>query len=241
MFTDYFFPELGGIQDSIATISRALGRRGHQVDIYAPRYAAHDYRRIGAPVARARPGRQRARAPAAIVTVPQHHPAIARGFAVAARLGGAGAAREPDVIHVHSFFGIGLEALLDGACLGIPVIGTNHTTIAGLRRRIIPSASIARRPMSWVLQPMRLCDRAVPFGVRRTRFRAALPAAPGGFQPDRHRPVHAGARGRTRACCGRGSACADRRSPMPAGSGRRRISTCCCSAVAIAARPRDRC
>ena len=38
MFTDYFFPELGGIQDSIATISRSLARRGHQVDIYAPRY-----------------------------------------------------------------------------------------------------------------------------------------------------------------------------------------------------------
>ena len=50
MFTDHFFPELGGIQDSIATISRALGLRGHQVDIYAPRYGSRDFRRIGLPV-----------------------------------------------------------------------------------------------------------------------------------------------------------------------------------------------
>ena len=50
MFTDYFFPELGGIQDSIATISRSLGDRGHQVDIYAPRYGEPDYRRVGVPV-----------------------------------------------------------------------------------------------------------------------------------------------------------------------------------------------
>ena len=50
MFTDYFFPELGGIQDSIATISRSSARRGHLVDIYAPRYAKRDYRRIGATV-----------------------------------------------------------------------------------------------------------------------------------------------------------------------------------------------
>src|SRR3974390_2681940 len=47
MLTDYFFPELGGIQDSIAIMSAALGRRGHQIDIYAPRYGERDYRKIG--------------------------------------------------------------------------------------------------------------------------------------------------------------------------------------------------
>jgi 1,2-diacylglycerol 3-alpha-glucosyltransferase len=131
MFTDYFFPELGGIQDSIATISRALGRRGHQVDIYAPRYAGRDYRLIGA-VARERDlganvrVRRRVSMPFPSSTQ-QSRVALVSPIAPALLASRA----RPDVIHVHSFFGIGLEALFNGRCLRIPVIGTNHTTIAG--------------------------------------------------------------------------------------------------------------
>jgi hypothetical protein len=76
MFTDYFFPEIGGIQDSIATISRSLGQRGHVVDIFAPCYGRRDYRRVGW-AALAAPAR-------------------------------------PDVIRVHSCFGICPEALANG-------------------------------------------------------------------------------------------------------------------------------
>jgi 1,2-diacylglycerol 3-alpha-glucosyltransferase len=48
MFSDYFFPELGGIQDSVAIVGAALGRRGHQVEIVVPRYGTRDYRLVGA-------------------------------------------------------------------------------------------------------------------------------------------------------------------------------------------------
>jgi glycosyltransferase involved in cell wall biosynthesis len=131
MFTDYFYPELGGIQDSIATISKSLARRGHFVDIYAPHYAPRDYRRIGAAV--------RERDLGATVRV-RRRPSLPfpsstqqSRVALPSPIGWAGLAgrARPDVIHSHSFFGIGLEALLNGAWLGIPVIGTNHTTIAG--------------------------------------------------------------------------------------------------------------
>jgi glycosyltransferase involved in cell wall biosynthesis len=148
MFTDYFFPELGGIQDSIATISRALGRRGHQVEIYAPRYSARDYRRIGAAMterdlgANVRVRRRR--------SLP--FPSSTRQSRAAFPSPAAPAAmrrRRPDIIHTHSFFGIGLEALLNGAVLGIPVIGTNHTTVAGFAPHIPISLRRASAYVRW--------------------------------------------------------------------------------------------
>ncbi len=149
MFTDYFFPELGGIQDSIATISRALSARGHQVDIYAPRYGRRDYRRIGVPVRERDLGanvRIRRRASVAFPSSTRQSRA-----ALVSPLGWAALAgrRKPDVIHTHSFFGIGLEAVLNGAFLRIPVIGTNHTTVAGFGPHIPISVARASAYVSW--------------------------------------------------------------------------------------------
>ena len=149
MFTDYFYPELGGIQDSVATISRTLGGRGHQVDIYAPRYASRDYRRIGLAV--------RERGLGANVRVRRRtslpFPSSTRQSraALLSPIAWAEIARDarPDVIHVHSFFGIGLEALLDAACLGIPVIGTNHTTIAGFGPHMPVNVDWAAAYVTW--------------------------------------------------------------------------------------------
>jgi glycosyltransferase involved in cell wall biosynthesis len=149
MFTDYFYPELGGIQDSIATVSRSLGRRGHQVDIYAPRYAARDYRRIGAAVRERDLGanvrvRRRPSLPFPSSTR-QSRAALPSPIAWAALACRA----KPDVIHAHSFFGIGLEALLNGACLRIPVIGTNHTTVAGFGPHLPVSVQRATAYVAW--------------------------------------------------------------------------------------------
>jgi 1,2-diacylglycerol 3-alpha-glucosyltransferase len=149
MFTDFFFPELGGIQDSIATISRSLGRRGHQVDIYAPRYAAPDYRRIGLPTKERDLGcnvRVRRRR-----SLPFPSSTRQSRAALPSPLGPAllGFRAKPDVIHTHSFFGIGLEALLNGAVLRIPVIGTNHTTIAGFGPQLPVSVGRASAYVSW--------------------------------------------------------------------------------------------
>ncbi len=149
MFTDYFFPELGGIQDSVATISRTLGRRGHQVDIYAPRYGRRDYRRIGAaPRERDLGANVRVRRRASLPFPSSTRQSRA---ALLSPIGWAALARRarPDVIHVHSFFGIGLEALLNAACLRIPVIGTNHTTIAGFAPHIPVSADRAAAYVMW--------------------------------------------------------------------------------------------
>ncbi len=149
VFTDYFFPELGGIQDSIATTARALGARGHQVDIHAPVYAARDYGRVGAVVRERDLGasvrvRRRLSLPFPSSTR-QSRAAWISPFGWASLTGRS----RPDVIHVHSFFGIGLEALLNGACLGIPVVGTNHTTIAGFGAHIPVSVARATAYVLW--------------------------------------------------------------------------------------------
>ena len=149
MFTDYFYPELGGIQDSVATISRTLGRRGHQVDIHAPRYATRDYRRIGLTQRERGLGanvrvRRRSSVPFPSSTR-QSRAALLSPIAWAELLG----REKPDVIHVHSFFGIGLEALLNGNFLGVPVVGTNHTTIAGFGPHIPVSEGWAAAYVMW--------------------------------------------------------------------------------------------
>jgi glycosyltransferase involved in cell wall biosynthesis len=149
MFTDYFYPELGGIQDSVATVSRALGRRGHRVDIHAPRYASAEYRRIGVTVGERNLGANVEVCRRLSVPVPsstrQGRMAPPSPFGLAALANGA----RPDLIHVHSFFGIGLEAVLDGACLRIPVVGTNHTTIAGFAPYIPVPANWAAAYVTW--------------------------------------------------------------------------------------------
>jgi len=155
MFTDYFFPELGGIQDSIATISRSLAARGHQIDICAPRYGASDYRRIGEQVHERDLGenvrvRRRASLPFPSSTR-QSRAALLSPIAPAT----LAFRTKPDVIHTHSFFGIGLEALLIGACLRIPVVGTNHTTVAGFGPHIPFSV---QRAAAYVLWYYNRCD-----------------------------------------------------------------------------------
>lgn len=149
VFTDYFFPELGGIQDSIATTARALGARGHQVDIHAPFYAARDYRRVGATVREADLGsRVRVRRRLSLPFPSSTRQSRAAGISPFGWASLTGRSR-PDVIHVHSFFGIGLEALLNGACLGIPIVGTNHTTIAGFADHIPVSVARASAYVLW--------------------------------------------------------------------------------------------
>jgi 1,2-diacylglycerol 3-alpha-glucosyltransferase len=149
MFTDYFYPELGGIQDSIATISRALGSRGHQVDIHAPRYGKQDYRRVGAV--------DNERDLGANVRVFRRPSLPVRSSTCQSRvtlpspIRWASLARRAkfDVIHTHSFFGIGLEALLNSAFLRIPAIGTNHTTVAGFAPHLPIGVDRAASYVAW--------------------------------------------------------------------------------------------
>ncbi len=149
VFTDYFFPELGGIQDSIAITTRSLGLRGHSIAIHAPRYGARDYRMVNATLRESDLGgnvriHRRWSLPFPSSTR-QSRVALPSPLVLAALTGRA----RPDIIHTHSFFGMGLEAVLAGTMLGIPVIGTNHTTIAGFGPHIPVSVERATAYVMW--------------------------------------------------------------------------------------------
>lgn len=149
MFSDYFHPELGGIQDSIATTGQALARRGHELDIHVPRYATRDYRRVGlepreiglgSGVTIQRHGSLRA------PSSTQQSRAVAPSPLAMLRLFRQ---TRPDIIHAHSFLGLGLEAVLAGTLLRIPVVGTGHTAIQAFAPYLPIKASWAADYVAW--------------------------------------------------------------------------------------------
>lgn len=136
MFTDNFYPELGGIQDSVTATARELGRRGDDVMIFAPSASRRDFRRggmegageiaLGPRVAVRRlaalavpssTGQSRLLLPRDVLPAGRRWPGL-RDFA-------------PEVIHSHTFLGAGWEARAAARHLGVPLVGTNHWAVGG--------------------------------------------------------------------------------------------------------------
>jgi glycosyltransferase involved in cell wall biosynthesis len=128
--TDNFYPELGGIQDSIATIARELGARGHAVAIFAPKPAPRDYARANLSAGELNLG---------------GNVEIHRQFSIAVP-GSTGQSRlavpvmphasrvasfRPDLVHTHTFLGEGIAASAAARRLDVPLIGTNHWAVGG--------------------------------------------------------------------------------------------------------------
>jgi len=154
VFTDHFFPELGGIQDSVMLTTRSLARRGHEIALFAPCHPAADFARSGHPVGEPDLGpgvtiHRRLSLPFASSTQ-QSRAAVPLPSSLMALSG-----RRPDVIHSHSFFGLGIEALVASRMLGVPVIGTNHTHVPGFAPYIpVP----VERAIDWVVWYYNRCE-----------------------------------------------------------------------------------
>ncbi|HVC29359.1 MAG TPA: glycosyltransferase [Gammaproteobacteria bacterium] len=125
IFTDNFYPEIGGIQDSIRTTVRELSTRGHEIMVFAPAAAERDYRRANLPVGEPEFG--------ANVTVRRlfSMPILSSSqqSRIVIPIGQCWhdfAAFQPDIVHTHSFLGVGLEGLCAARRFGVPVVGTNH-------------------------------------------------------------------------------------------------------------------
>lgn len=157
-YTDSFFPELGGIQDSIAAQARSLGARGHQLLIVAPRAAAADFALAGVAPAELDlgPNVRIVRVPA--VGLPgstgQSRLAVAPGDTARAV-----ARFAPDLIHVHTFLPVGWFGARAARRLRLPLIGTNHWAADGFglyAPRLVQTAA-ARAFMSTVAGFYRRC------------------------------------------------------------------------------------
>lgn len=127
IFSDNFYPELSGITDSLLISSQELVKRGYQLLIVAPHYLPADYSKVGlSPTGRDFGPNIK------VISLPafpypnspngQGRMVVPMGFSYRVLKSFA-----PDLIHTHSPFGVGLEALLMSKILGVPLIGTNHT------------------------------------------------------------------------------------------------------------------
>ncbi len=157
VFTDSFHPELGGIQDSIVSTARALGERGHQVVIYAPRAAPQDYRVAGLPAREVELGDQVRVRRLFAVPVPGST-GQSRLLLPTGRRWRELAPWRPDVLHTHTFLGAGWEALNAARHLRIPLVGTNHWAV-GEFSMYVPFAArlFARRSIAAVTRYYNRC------------------------------------------------------------------------------------
>jgi glycosyltransferase involved in cell wall biosynthesis len=127
IFSDFFYPELSGVTDSITLLGAALADLGHSVMFVVPRYGKQDYKILNESGEKA-PGEKNI----FVERLPSIHypysstkqsrltPPLGRGIWLMKRFA-------PDIIHTHSPFGPGLEALLASKIFHKPLVGTNHT------------------------------------------------------------------------------------------------------------------
>lgn len=133
IFSDNFYPELSGVSDSIITTGKELARRGHKIHFYVPKYTRADYEAIGVKTQEIDlgPNVQISRFSSFGVTAGSGHgraviPTGLRWLSVRKF--------NPDIIHAHLFWGVGLEALAAAKKLKKPLVGTNHTALKEFMR-----------------------------------------------------------------------------------------------------------
>ena len=145
LFTDSFLPYISGVSTAVFNQANELAARGHEVSIFHPRAKRCDrldtvpgldpsIRTFGLPLS------------VAVSGVPKLRFSVPLFLHTYRRLKRA----DPDLIHVHSEFGCGLEGMLLGRWKGVPVIGTFHTFFAEpeyLKQFRIPNFEITRKAM----------------------------------------------------------------------------------------------
>lgn len=128
IFSDNFYPELGGIQDSVAALGRQMSELGHQVNFYVPQCSAQDFATANLPAGEINLGKNSKVIRFFSLPVPsptkQSRLVIPTG-----RRWRSLEEFKPDLIHSHTFFGLGLEAIAAARRLKRPLIGTNHWVI----------------------------------------------------------------------------------------------------------------
>ncbi|MFA5291289.1 MAG: glycosyltransferase, partial [Candidatus Paceibacterota bacterium] len=129
IFVDSFYPVLGGMEDATATLAKSLGEAGYEVDLYVPSFSRRNYLGRALPVGDLNLG------PKVkiyhLFSLPLPYWLFAARLIVPT-LGGYRFFKKnrPDLIHVQSMWGAGLEALWASSLLKIPLVGTNHAIIS---------------------------------------------------------------------------------------------------------------
>lgn len=133
--TDQYLPQLGGVPDSVVTVSKGLRKIGHAVRMYAPNLPG------------SAPDSNVDRLPT--LTFAGSLGALVSPFGLRKRLEGF----RPDVIHVHSVGVAAFAGLLAARNIGIPAVATCHGSIADylyhLHLDVWPIPSLVKKTESW--------------------------------------------------------------------------------------------
>ncbi len=115
-FSESYVPVVNGVAVSIATLKRLLEERGHSVFVFAPKYPGH-----------------KDESPH-IYRFPSWTPPIARDYPLAlpwySQNKKTFAEIEPDLVHTHTPFTLGIIGLKWAQEMDLPIISTNHTLYA---------------------------------------------------------------------------------------------------------------
>jgi 1,2-diacylglycerol 3-alpha-glucosyltransferase len=143
LFTDSFLPYISGVSSAVLNQANELTRRGHDVDIFHPRPRTADaLERV--PGLDERVGVFVLPLSLPIPKIPRLRVAVPLFLFTYRRLRKA----PPDLIHVHTEFGCGLEGMLLGRWKKVPVIGTFHTFFAEpeyLKQFYLPAFAITQK------------------------------------------------------------------------------------------------
>ena len=129
IFSDFFYPELSGITDSVLLLGKELAKRGHTVIFVVPWYSKKDYEVIKA-IKNDDFGNN---------IIIKRLPSISVPFSPTKQMRspiflGLGIywmwKFKPDVIHTHSPLVPGYEAWFASKLFKIPFVGTNHTPMS---------------------------------------------------------------------------------------------------------------
>ncbi|MBI3305267.1 glycosyltransferase [Candidatus Parcubacteria bacterium] len=113
-YSDTFWPQVNGVVRSLVTLAETLRERGHEIEVHAPSAPGGESPDLrGIRVLRY-----------ASFTLPNYRqyrlviPTFGRWRSLSGR---------PDIIHTHTPFGVGWEAVAAAKHLGRPLVGTHHT------------------------------------------------------------------------------------------------------------------
>ncbi len=118
LFTDTFIPQINGVANTVFRSATALSKLGHEVSVFTISkhnteelliFSGNDFE---------------------VVTLPSTGALVYKGERLSAPVGFALRKirkNRPDIIHTHTPFSVGWEAVISAKRLGIPLVGTHHT------------------------------------------------------------------------------------------------------------------
>lgn len=139
LFTDTFPPEVNGVAHSVARSAEALAKRGHDVSVFTVSKSTLKALRMVSG------GRY------AVETIPSIGIPIYLGVRTTIPIGLAlrkVSRFKPDIIHSHTPFSVGWEAVWAARFLGVPLVGTHHTFFDHYLKHVHLDYKWARR-FSW--------------------------------------------------------------------------------------------